>query len=309
MQNSQQVGRIQKGWEITKSSWLVLKLDKELMGLPALSLLVSFVALLAFAAAAFTYFIYQSTGGINPVGHTFTFATDKVPTWISGIFLISIYFVMTLITNLFGAAVIYGATERFNGGDPTVSSSMNGAMRKLRPLALFSLMMSTIGLLFQALEDRVPFAGQIAVWLMNAAWSVANVFAVPVIVLSDRQVGPLEATKESVKIIRQVWGESVVADIGISVIAVLSMGAYLFASGAVFFGLSFFTQDPAVLIATTVAAFFGLIVLATIFTTLASIAKAALYHYATTGKTPETFNQELLQASMTRKKARKVFAA
>ena len=309
VENIQKVGRIRRGWELTKSSWLVLKLDKELVGLTALNMLVGFVVLVLFGAVAVAYFAGHHTGGFNLTGQNFAFQTDQVPVWLSGIFWVSFYFAMTFMANIFGGALIFGATQRFNGGDPTIRSSLKGATSKLRPLALFSLMMSTVGLLFQALEERVPFAGQIAIWLMNAAWSVANVFAIPVIVLSDRQVGPLEATKESVKIIRQVWGESIVADIGISTIGALSMFVYILFSGVLFSGIALFSQSPSVYIGFALLAFVGLIGLAMIFTTLTSIVKAALYHYATTGKAPKLFNQELLQASMTPKKARKIFSA
>lgn len=52
----------------------------------------------------------------------------------------------------------------------------------------------------------------------------------------------------------------------------------------------------------------GVIALILLFSTLSGIVKAALYHYATTGESPTTFNKNLLKASMTPKKAKKIFA-
>jgi hypothetical protein len=299
----QGTNRISRGWQLTKSSWQVLILDKELAALPLLSIITT--ALFVIVGGALTVLGMMAYGAIISDG------SFSAPGWVNALLLVILYGGLTVIANYFSGAIIYGATERFNGGDPTVRSSLAGVRKKFRPLALFSLMMATVGLVLQAIEDRVPLAGKIAVWLVNASWSIANIFAIPVIVLSEKNVNPLEATKESVRIIRQVWGEGVVAQLGISVISALSLFAYT----AIWLALGFGAQAlvgaaiPAIaVIVFLTVAFVGLFALGLLFTALNSIAKAAVYHYAVTGTAPEMFNKDLLRAAMTPKKARKIFA-
>jgi hypothetical protein len=290
------MGRIGRGWQLTKSSWQVLKLDKELTGLPIISFFASMAVLLAIGIGFFA------------AGGTSNNTSDSLNTGFTIALALITYFLLNLVANFFGGAIIYGATERFRGQDPTVGSSLRGARRKFGPLALFSLMIATVGLIFEILEDRLPFAGKIAAYIFDAAWSIANIFAVPVIVLTEEDVSPIEATKRSVQIIKQVWGESVIANLGIGVISFLTFVAYFAVWAAVAAGLSSAgVTSVSVGAPLVIIAILGFIVLAIIFTTLSSIIKAALYHYATTGQAPASFDTNLLQASMTPKKTRKVF--
>jgi hypothetical protein len=295
-------GKISRGWEIAKSSWRVLTLDKELMALPVVSLLVNIAAIAVIAAVSL-----GSIAGVEAAkGDTVSFHSSAG--WPFYLLLFILYIVLTVVSNFFGGAIIYGATERFRGGDPTLSSSIAGVERKFRPLLLFSLMMATIGLALQVLQDRLPFAGSIIAAIGGAAWNIANIFSVPIIVLSDKDVRPFEATKGSVGVIRKVWGEGVIAQFGIGIISALSFMIYFFGVGIIAI-IGAALHLPVFLgIALLVLGIIGFLVLIVVFTTLSSIAKAALYYFATTGQAPEAFNHELLRSAMTPKKARKIFA-
>lgn len=305
MNTTKKQGRIARGWQMTKSSWQVLKLDKELMTLPMLSVFAVIGAMVLYIGAFVAIVIGLIASGIVPFDPNAT-NSQEPPMWVGLIVGFGAYLIAATITNFFGAAVIAGAAERFNGGDPTVRSSIASAKRKIRPLFGFSVLMALVGTILSAIEDRVPFAGKIAVWLFDAAWNVANIFALPVIVLSAEHVSPLRATKQSVGIIKKVWGEGIIANLGISVIAGLTIVSHILVTTAVSLlvgslgGLYFLIP-----VVVGVLALVGLIIF---FETLTSIATTALYLYATTGKVPGDFSKQLLENSMTPKKARKVFA-
>lgn len=303
------IGRIRRGWLLTKSSWHVLRLDKELTALPFISFVVAIIALIPFGII-----LWQTTDVIDSSTRAIVVEEpiyqSSLGSWELFILGFLAYFVTTLVANIFGGAVIYGATQRFRGGDPTLKTSIDGAMRKIRPLILFSLMMTTVGLFFQFLEDRLPFAGALAAWLFDAAWNIANIFAIPVIVLSENNVQPLAATKQSVQVIKKVWGEGIVMNIGIGIIAVITYIVYMLIAGAasmLAYGLGGSATISAPLIVVGTLSVLGFVALILIFTTLGSIAKAALYHYAMTGNAPGPFDKDLLRTSMTPKKARKIF--
>jgi hypothetical protein len=295
------VGKVRASIQLTKSAWRVLKLDKELLALPVLSI----------AAALFTLMIYVGIviGGALLLGATFSPDTN---TTISNYVYIPIFFIgsvlVTYVANFFGAALIYGATERFRGGDPTVGSSIAGARRHAGPLFWYSVMMTTVGLVLQAIQDRVPLAGKIAVWLLNGAWSIANAFALPVIVLSDAPVKPFDATRQSVAVVKRVWGEGVVLSVGVGLIGFFAVLLYMVIAGGVAALIASISHLAALNFGLVIVGIIGFFWLLLVLTALGSIIKAALYHYATTGEAVETFNKDILHAAFTRKKARALFS-
>lgn len=291
-------GKFRDGFAIAKSAWQVLKLDKELVGLQVIS---AAIATLLVGASVFLIVLLAANGIDLAAWQTW----QQIGAGIAAYLVFST--ILTFIVNIFSGAIIHGASQRFNGNDPTIKSSLKGSWAQWRPLALFSLMMATIGLILQLAEEHIPLAGKIAVWLLGAAWSIANVFAVPVIVLSDKKVTPIGATKESVAVIKKVWGQGVGASIGIGFVAALSIVIYL-SLASVAIALTTLLDSTGIMLAGVGISILGLLVLILIFSTLSAIAKAALYDYATTGEAPELFSKRLLHDAITPKKARKIFA-
>jgi membrane-anchored glycerophosphoryl diester phosphodiesterase (GDPDase) len=287
------IGRIRRGWEITKSSWQVLKLDKELASFPIISFFTALAILAPFAIVV----------GLNST-ITDDNITVNLPTGVQIAGVVLLYFLLTFAANYFSGAIIYGAAQRFQGKNPTLRSCFQGVNAKFAPLALFSLMMAIVGLILQALEDRFPIAGQIAVAIFNGAWNIANIFAIPVIVLSEENVSPLGATKRSVGIIKKVWGEGIVVNLGLGLIAVLTVLVYILIWSIV--GAVVNATGSGIALAITLGiAVIGFMLIALIFSVLGGIAKAALYLYATTGEAPALFDRNLLEGAVNKKKTAK----
>lgn len=297
--SSARPGRVGGGMSLIKSAWRTLKLDKELVWLELLGVIVSVAALAVLAVAG--YFIATAALGVEFSSRTEGGTRLSTPLFIAAYLVVGT--TMAFIANLFAGAIIIGATERFKGGDPTVSGSINAVWRHWQPLLLFGLMMTTVGLVLQLIEERVPLAGRIAVWLVGAAWNIANIFAVPVIVLKEG-IGsnPLNATRESVGIIRKVWGEGVVAHIGLGLVTMLTMVIYFLLAGAAVAAAGALTGSGAIFGAVLFLAVAGFMALVLVFTTLGSIVKAALYHLAVTGETPPLFDRAALESAITKKK-------
>ena len=308
------VGRVRRGWELTKSSWRVLTLDKELMLLPVLGFIVNVVVFIALAAAmvaiifgllslGVSVFSIQAVHGVH--GTSYTGSNNGLPFLI---FFVLLYLLLTIVGNYFSGAIVYGAAERFRGGDPTVRSSLAGVGRRFGSLAAFSLLSATVGLVLQALQDRLPFAGKILAILGGVAWNIATIFAVPIIVLGDTELGPIDTTKQSVQMVRKVWGEGLIVQAGIGIISVLSFFGFIALALVVGWFAAAFHAPTTVAVGLVLVGLLAFAGMTIVFGTLASIAKAALYHYATTGEAPELFNKDLLHASMSVKKARRVFS-
>ena len=288
-------GRFQRSRELIKSAWHVLKLDKELITLPLIGLAVSgLVALVGIILVLITASTVETSGQNNGFS------------WISTIILIVFGIIITFISNFIATAIARGALDRFEGHDPTIRGSLQAARQRAGSILKFSILATTVGLVLQFIQDRVPFAGKIFVWLGQLAWGVATFFVIPVIAMSEEPIGPIEATKNSGNLIKKVWGESLVVNVGIGLIAILTFIPYMLVS--IFLGaLAGSVWIPLGIVLGTLFAlgFFGLIL---IFSVLSAIVRAAIYYWAITGKAPATFDRELLRASLTPKKARRFFA-
>ena len=112
------MGRIANTIELAKASWQVLKADKELVLLPAISFVATLVVAFSFLIPiAFT----------TPAG---TSAAENAGT-VEYILLFLMYVSLAFVTIFFNTALVSAAMERMDGGDPTVRSAINGALRRV----------------------------------------------------------------------------------------------------------------------------------------------------------------------------------
>ncbi len=103
--------------------------------------------------------------------------------------LLLFYVVTYTIGFFFQAAIVAGASERMNGGDPTVGSALRSASKRFGPLLLWGVIAGTVGLIIRSIEEKSELAGKIVMGLLGVAWSLATYFMVPVLVMEDEPVG------------------------------------------------------------------------------------------------------------------------
>src|SRR5437762_791926 len=80
-------------------------------------------------------------------------------------------------------------------------------------VACFALIAATVCMILRAIEERVGFIGRIVVGLIGMGWSLATYLVVPVLVARD--VGPIDAVKESATLFKKTWGEIVIGQVGL----------------------------------------------------------------------------------------------
>jgi hypothetical protein len=252
------MGRIGRSFQLVGQSYRVLMQDKELMLLPLIS---GAIICAAVVGVAFGFGLATSAFDQPGVAVYLGVLLLYIATYAIGIF--------------FQAAVVAGATERMRGGDPTVSSALAAARRRLGPILMWSVVAGTVGLVLRAIEERVGFVGKIIVSLVGAAWSLATLFVVPVLVLEGCTVG--EAVGRSTDRIKRTWGEAVVGSTGLGAAAIC---AWLTLVAVV--GLLAWAGAGLVAVAVMVVGAIGLMVF---FTALQGVYVASLYQYATGGRT------------------------
>lgn len=273
------MGRIQNTLALAKTSWFVLKKDRELMWLPVLSFLVS--AAVGGAALAVVLVTRSAAPAASGAADGATVGPAAVVVGIAAALALGITSVF------FNGALVAGAHERLTGGDPTVGSSIRRAFGRLAGLVPWALMTTTVGLVLQAMRERAGFLGRIVVDMIGMAWEVVTFLVVPALVIDE--MGAVDGLKRSASLLRQTWGENLIARVGFGLLGfVLVIPAVIVAVLATSVGAAWVGIPLAVA---------WVVVVAVVITALNAIFQTALYMYATTGVVPQGFEGSSLSQS------------
>jgi hypothetical protein len=268
------MGRIARSFQLVGQSYQVLMRDKELMVLPLISGAIMAVVTIV-------------------VGLGFSLDGARVaargPALYVPVFLM--YVVMYSIGIFFQAAVIAGATERMRGGDPTVSSALAAARRRLGPIVMWAVVAATVGMALRAIQDRVGFVGRIVAGLAGAAWSLATFFVVPVLVLEDKSMK--DSVTQSVSVFKKAWGETMTGGVSLGIAAFAAWATLIAVTGLLAYVIG--VAAVAVFVA-------GAILLGIFFSALQGVYVASLYRYATEGSVPPGFDRTLLDQAFVPKR-------
>lgn len=279
------MSRFRNSIELAKSSWSVLMDEKELLAIPVASFVTT-----AVVAAAFGGAMYLTIGETTVVagtrstgsGRTVAAGTELAPTPLTYVVGVVAYLVITFVVTYFAAALVAGAWERLNGGSPTLGSSFGAATRRIGPIAGWALLSGTVGLVIQAIEERLGVVGQLLGGAIGMAWRIVTWLAVPVIVVEGS--GPWPSLKRSASLFRQTWGENLIAAGGFGLLGFLVILVGMAISALLF----------AVMPIAGVVLFVAWIaVTSTVIATLNGIYRTALYAYAS-GHQIQWFDQAQL---------------
>ena len=130
------MNRIKRSWRLAQASLEVLKQDKELLIFPIISAIVMVFVTLTFLIPTLLGNVFDTilNTGIPVFGYVVLF-----------LFYLAQYFVVYFTsTALVGAAMI-----RLRGGDPTVKDGFQVALSRILPIAGWSLVSATVGLLLK----------------------------------------------------------------------------------------------------------------------------------------------------------------
>ncbi len=265
------MGRLSRGWQLTKLSFNVIRKDKEILLFP----IISGIALILMAASFFgTYY--------------FAFGFDNINTYLLAAFFIAFYFVSAFIVVFFNVALVSCAMLRLNGGDPTFSYGIKMATSRLKYILEWALLSATVGLVLQAISSRSGVIGKVIIGMIGFAWSVATYFVVPIIAFE--QMGPFKAIKRSASILKGSWGEALISNLGIGLIFFL-----LALVGLIPLIIGFVIGVSFAIIAGIVIAVVYWLCLAVLASAASGVLLTALYRYGTTGKLSEYYSEQVLQ--------------
>jgi hypothetical protein len=269
------LARLKTGWALSMDSLDVLRAEPSLALFPAVAGLAGTVYLVLVLGGAVLL-----TGG------------DPGPLLYVALFVV--YLGTAFVAAFFSAALTYNAREVFRGRDPTLSEGLAAAWRNRGELLAWAVVSAVVGVVLRAVESQDSPVAEIAAAVFGVAWGILTYFVVPVIVFENVSVS--EMFRRSGRTFRETWGETAGAGFGVGIVTALFTLVGLAVAAVLFLALG--GTGLGFLLAAAVGV---LVVLAAYLlgTTLGSVAKTALYVYATEGSRPDGF-EDVDFASATR---------
>ncbi|MFC1661027.1 DUF6159 family protein [Gemmatimonadota bacterium] len=284
------MSKLSNSWALMKASARVLRLDQELLIFPLLSgvatvlVTATFIAPFAVLGGGF--------GALENMGED--------PGYLGYVAGFLYYLVVYSMIFFFNTALVGAAMIRLDGGDPTVADGLNIAFRKLPAILEYAAIAASVGMILRAIEERAGFVGRLVIGLIGLSWTLATYLTVPVLVTRD--IGAIDAVKESAAVFKKTWGEQVVGNFGIG----FATFVILLLMGLVAVPLIILTASlsPALLVAVIVSFGGGFLFLILVSSAMNGIYSAALYRFATTGDPGEHFDVEMMEGAFRPKKRR-----
>jgi hypothetical protein len=263
----------------------------KLLVFPLLINIFTFVILLFFFIPV-AIAILMSAGAAAWFGPHGPLGNVALPPWFSGTFrafsgpvamaAFAAFYLASMVLATFCNVAFYSEIMRgLNGEEVSIQRGLQVACKRFKAILFWSLLAGLVGLCIRWLEQKFSFVGRLIAGMIGLTWSVASIFAIPILVRDSSTTNPISILKGSARTIKATWGEALVGFVGmkgIDALFVLASIAYWIMGAACAYFIS-----PWLLIA------FGLICLASVFvySYLAGIATiaylCALYIYASEG--------------------------
>jgi hypothetical protein len=283
-------GKFARSWALMKASASVLRSDKSLLVFPLLSGLCTLLV-----AASFLIPV-----GVMVIGGEHAGADFHERMSVVGYLLMFAFYLVQYFVIIFFQAALTGVALMHLRGEPTsVGAGFALARARLPQILGYALIAATVGLLLRMVQERLGLIGRFVVGLIGLAWTVATFLVVPVLVSKD--VGPVDAVRHSVELLKRSWGENLIGQGGIGVVFGLLMFVAVLL-GALLVGGAFALHSIVAVVVAVVVVVLGFILLGLIQSALQGIYAAALYRYAEAGEASAGFDQALLQQAFAPKK-------
>lgn len=282
------MSRFSNSVSLVKSSWHVLSQDKELIALPAISGVVTAIAMIPFVAGAFLASV-SSTGGeakVGPLSYVLAFLG---------------YLVAAYVTIFFQSALILAANERLSGGSPTLGSALSMAAGRAGHILPWAIISATVSMVLRAVQERSGILGRIVIGLVGMAWTLVTFLVLPILVIEG--TGVKDALTRSASTFKRTWGENVIGNAGVGLVSLAGMLIGLVVCGPIIaIGIS--NDLLAMTVGGVVLLVVWFIIVSVFSAALSGVFQTALYRFAVLGEEPAGFTHEQIAGAFVPRKRR-----
>lgn len=216
------------------------------------------------------------------------------------------YFAVMYFTSMFLATFLNVAFYReiltaLRGQPLSIASGLRFAATKWRIILAWTLFAGLVGYIIKTLEENFGFVGEWVMRLIGAAWSIACVFVIPVIITEEETANPFMVLKKSATTLTKTWGESLIGYVGVSLggsIVLLISLLWLGAGIAVAFMLHSLWLGAGAVLSWLAA----IIVFGYLMGVASQIFRCALFLYASEGSLPQPYTADMMNLAWKTKK-------
>lgn len=276
--------KFSNSWKLVKAAASVLAADRELVIFPILSTIGIIIVSLTFAVPLFLSNFFDSV------------FSDKMG--VMGFVVAFLFYLVQYVVIFYANTALVGAAMiRLNGGDPTVRDGFRIANSRLGAILGYALIAATVGMILKALSRRkgmVRFVSSI----LGMAWNLATYLVVPILAVEG--LGPIAALKQSVSLLRKTWGEQIIGNFGLGL--VFGIASFLVVLVVIPIIILAANYQSIILFVIAIGMLFLLLtILGLINSSLNGIYTAAVYQYASTGKSSAFFEDQMVKKAFTPK--------
>jgi len=289
--------RIANSWSLAMSTCGVLARNKKLLLFPLLSGFACLIVLVSFLVPM--VYVYHQLGLFNVDANGLLQQMKPLPWW-TYLVAFAFYFCNYFVIIFCNAALISCALLSFDGDQPTLGDGFGAAFRRLPQIFAWALVSATVGVVLKVIENAHEKVGEFISSILGTAWTIMTYFVVPVLVVE--KLGPIEAFKRSLAILRKTWGEALAGHIGLGLFQFLLIlpGIALLFGG---FGVLAAAKSLVLALVLLGLGFFWLLFASVICSALSTIYLAALYQFAAHERVPQGYDRDTLSGAFTQKKA------
>ncbi len=269
------MGRIKRGWQLTKKSWGVLRGNPSLLRFP----LFGAVATILCAAMVIGPGVYLIDDGKVAFGG---------PLAVIG------FYLLALIGFYFSVGLAAAADMIFHGREATVADGLAVARSRFSQIAGWAALSTVVGLILSALENQGGIAGSIVGRFLAVGWSLITFLAAPVVAFEG--TGPVETLKRSSGLFKSRWGQQLTGNVAIGG-AVFLLGI-LPSAILIAVGLAIWATASFVGALLAVIGVIGFAISMLVSSALSGIFGVALYRYALENETVGGFTAEELESAV-----------
>jgi uncharacterized protein DUF6159 len=304
--------KLNRSWQLFKRSVLVIREHPKLLVFPIVTgLLTTAIAVFFLAPVALVLLApnWVAGGKVRALadsigflrfgqGGSFNFQVQPVGSAILG----GMYLLNMFLATLSSVAFNHQIMEALSGQPVSIGRGIEAACARWKPVLLWSLLAGVVGLIIRALEERLSFVGRLVAGFIGLAWSVAAIFAIPILARDPAVSNPFAVLSKSAMTIKRTWGEMLAGYVGMGGTNILVVWlSILF--WAVIGAAAFLLSNPWLLLIAGVCWLVALIV----YSYLASIASrvylCALYLYASEGVVPGYYDAPMMSMGWKMKKS------
>jgi hypothetical protein len=316
--------KFKQSWHLFKASITVTLRHRKLLWFPVLSTFLTAVIALFFLVPMALPVIQHQTGyHLNQMKHWVVLCNYYLPeaainaklqhrpdapnavahiSPLVSVYLPVLYFVSMFLATFFNVVFYSEIIAALNGRGVSFRRGLSLARSRLPSILAWTLLAGAVGWIIRTVEERLPFVARLVMGFIGMAWSVAAVFAIPVIVQEQPMRNPIKILKQSALTLKRTWGEGLIGYLGFSagnmlLFMCLSIPLLLVV------GIGLLIHNIWFFVVAVVLWVIGLFFIGYVSNVASQVYRCALYIYAAEGVVPEPYNQDLLDMAWKVKKS------